>query len=74
MTPNELNGLIDELLDGLISEVDFLRLEAELHVTARARQAYYERLKLHTALQIEAEGLARLDREAGEPSVSPDPL
>ena len=35
MTPNERNGLIDELLDGLISEADFLRLEAGDHTATR---------------------------------------
>ena len=55
MNPEELNQLIDALLDGDCSEADFLRLEAELHVNPKARQTYYERLKLHTALQVEAE-------------------
>ena len=58
MKPEELNQLIDAVLDGVCSEADFLRLEAELHVNAKARQSYYQRLKLHTALQLESEGRA----------------
>ena len=54
MTKAELNELIDAVLDGVCSEADFVRLEAELHVDPEARQAYYERLKLHTALQLES--------------------
>ncbi len=46
--------LLDELLEGDISEADFLRLEAELIVSKEARLAYYERLKLHTGLQEES--------------------
>ncbi|MBK1833625.1 LamG-like jellyroll fold domain-containing protein [Roseibacillus ishigakijimensis] len=54
MTPSELTALIDSVLDGACSEADFLRLEAELHVDARARQLYYERLQLHEALTQQA--------------------
>ena len=54
MKREELNELIDEALDGVISEADFLRLEAELHVDEAARKVYYERLKLHTVLEMEA--------------------
>ena len=54
MSTAELIQLIDELLDGVCSEADFLRLEAELHVNPEARKLYYERLKLHTALQLES--------------------
>lgn len=57
MTLNERNPLIDELLDGSISEADFLRLEAELRVNPEARQAYYCRLKLDDSLKKEAESL-----------------
>lgn len=57
MNINKRNPLIDELLDGSISEADFLRLEAEMRVNPEARQAYYRRLKLNNALAIEAEGL-----------------
>ncbi|MFT5108918.1 MAG: hypothetical protein ACI8XO_002298 [Verrucomicrobiales bacterium] len=58
MKHDELDQLVDDLLDGACSEADFLRLEAELHVNLEARAAYYERLKLHTALQIESEDAA----------------
>ncbi|MEM1294155.1 MAG: LamG-like jellyroll fold domain-containing protein [Verrucomicrobiota bacterium] len=54
MNSAELNQLIDELLDGVCSEADFLRLEAELHVNPEARKTYYARLKLHTALQLDS--------------------
>ncbi len=55
MTASERDELLDALLDGDISEADFLRLEGEMHVDPDVRQAYYERLKLDTGLQIEAE-------------------
>ncbi|MDA0349166.1 MAG: FecR domain-containing protein [Verrucomicrobia bacterium] len=55
MTPDERNQLIDELLDATISEADFLRLEAEMRVNPEARQDYYNRLKLHSALKLEAQ-------------------
>jgi len=61
MNQDERIRLIDELLDGAISEADFLRLEAELDVNPGARRDYYERLKLDTALKLEIEG-----REAAE--------
>ena len=59
--------LIDDLLEGAISEADFLRLEAELIVSPEAREAYYDRLKLHTGLQEEA-------RSAGNETSSAAPL
>lgn len=55
MKPEERDALIDELIDGTISEAEFLRLEAEFHVDRSAREAYYQRLKLATLLEIEAE-------------------
>ncbi|MEM9280234.1 MAG: LamG-like jellyroll fold domain-containing protein [Verrucomicrobiota bacterium] len=55
MKPEERNQLIDELLDGVIAESDFVRLEAEMHVNSEAREAYYERLELSTLLAIDAE-------------------
>lgn len=54
MNEEENEQLIEGLLEGDISEADFLRLEAELIVSPEAREAYYERLKLHTGLQDEA--------------------
>lgn len=47
------DDLIDELLDGVISDADFLRLEAGMIVDEDVRRAYYERLKLHTVLEEE---------------------
>ena len=55
MTPGERDKLIDSLLDSDIDETDFLRLEAEMHIDPEVRQAYYERIKLDSSLQIEAE-------------------
>lgn len=54
MNESERLRLIDDLLDGELSEADFLRLEAEMIVNEEARQAYYERQKLHTGLHLEA--------------------
>lgn len=54
MNRSELNELIDALLEGAISEADFLRLEAELSVDSAAREAYYDRLTLSALLEIEA--------------------
>ncbi|NNE90547.1 MAG: hypothetical protein HKN23_02775 [Verrucomicrobiales bacterium] len=67
MTAEERDELIDGLLDGEISEADFLRLEAEMHIDPEVRQAYYERLKLDTNLQVEAEsrGGGRPDSSTG---------
>jgi len=66
MTPRERNELIDALLDQVISEADFLRLEAELHTSRAAREAYYERLKLHTVLSAEVEAGAVLAKDRQE--------
>ncbi len=54
MTPRELRQLIDELLEGEISEADFLRLEAQFSVDAEARREYYDRLALSASLEAEA--------------------
>ena len=51
MRSDECTRLIDELLDGVISQEDLQRLEAELESSAECRQAYYERQKLHSVLQ-----------------------
>lgn len=55
MRPDEYTRLIDELLEGLITQEDLQRLEAELESNAESRQAYYERQKLHSVLQADAE-------------------
>lgn len=65
MSPEELHTLIDALLDGDITEADFLRLDAELHVDPAARRAYYERQKLHLLLTNEAQ------RDAGRKTTPP---
>lgn len=54
MTPAERSRLIDSLLDGEISEADFLRIEAELLVDSDVRAEYYDRLKLQLLLEREA--------------------
>lgn len=55
MTPDERSFLIDAMLEGDISEADFLRLEAELTVDADVRAEYYDRLKLQVLLQRAAD-------------------
>jgi hypothetical protein len=54
MNHKERNELIDALLDGDISEADFLRLEAELSTDPAARKAYFDRVSLSQALAEEA--------------------
>ena len=55
MTENELRQKLDELLDGSISDADFLLLEAEMRVNPEVRESYYRRLNLHHALTLEAQ-------------------
>lgn len=55
MKGDDTDDLIDDLLEGEISEADFLRLEAELIVSKNARQSYYDQLKLDTGLRVESE-------------------
>ena len=54
MNRDERDQLIDELLEGVISEADFIRLEAEFHADPEARRAYYDRLNLDGLLEAEA--------------------
>lgn len=54
MTPAERGQLLDALLEGEISDADFLRLEAELSVDPDARREYYNRVTLSMLLQAEA--------------------
>ena len=63
MKPEERNQLIDELLDGVIDDVDFVRLEAEMHLNPEAREAYYKRLELATLREIDAESLKELEEK-----------
>jgi len=58
MSPNQRDRLIDALLDGEISEADFLILEAEMRIDSDVRTAYYQRLKLSEALRLEAGSLS----------------
>ncbi len=64
MTLNERDQLIDDLIEGSISEADFLKLEAEMRVSSEARQAYYARLKLTDSLRSESRHL--LEEVEGE--------
>jgi len=54
MTAEKLQSLIDDALEGTISEADFLQLEAELSVDPVARREYYDRVLLSTLLEAEA--------------------
>lgn len=49
-----LSELIDDALDGLLSEEALIRLEAELSTHEAARRAYYDRVLLTTLLEAEA--------------------
>ncbi len=55
MNSTNLAQLIDDLLDGSSSNDDFSHLEALLESNATARAVYYDRLHLHSALEISAE-------------------
>lgn len=54
MTPQERSELLEALLDGEISEADFLRIEAELSIDPEVRQEYYRRLQLDLLLEQQA--------------------
>ena len=54
MNPKERNALIDALLEGEISELAMLQLEAELSLDPAARKAYFDRIGLSQALTEEA--------------------
>lgn len=69
MTPKDRSNLIEQLLDGEISEADFLRLEAELTVDAAARQEYYDRVAL--SVLLEAESATRQDSLPQAPTRRP---
>lgn len=72
MKSDELNDLLDSLLDGDISEADFLRLEAELSVDPNARQQYYQRIKLSVLLENVAVESPPPEGRAVEPSNDDD--
>ncbi|MEM9365681.1 MAG: LamG-like jellyroll fold domain-containing protein [Planctomycetota bacterium] len=64
----ERDELIDSLIEGDITEADFLRLEAEMSVDAEVRQAYYRRLKLTHLLRLEA---GDVSGQSSEPTLTP---
>lgn len=70
MTPQEQDQLIDALIDGSITDADHLRIEAELIVDPRARQAYYRRIQLDLLLEQEA-GLQPAAQAHELPTTSP---
>lgn len=51
MTPRQRSQLIDSMLEGNLSEADFIRLEAELSVDPNARREYYDRITLSMLLE-----------------------
>jgi len=53
MNIEQRSQLIDALVEGEISEADFVRLEAEMLVDPEVRQEYYERVKLDTLIDVE---------------------
>lgn len=71
MKPNERDELIDALIEGDITEADFIRLEAEMLVDPLARKAYLDRVALTQALMAEA-GIASATTAA--PTVKPQRL
>jgi hypothetical protein len=60
MNREPLSELIDDALEGLLSEESLIRLEAELSVDEAARRMYYDRVLLTTLLEAEA-----TEREGG---------
>ncbi len=69
MTPSERKKLFDALIDGDISDADFLRLEAELSVDANVRQEFYKRMQLDLLLEREAKSQDQTD-PSGVPAFS----
>lgn len=68
MNHQERDQLIDALIEGDISEADFVRLEAEFSVDKAARQAYYDRLTLSSMLTTVANGPSAAVRKAVQPA------
>ena len=66
MTPGERDELLDGLLEGVLSEANFIRLEAELSVDPEARREYYDRVGLSQLLKHEAVGTSQ-DRQLLKP-------
>lgn len=59
MNSDQRAKLLDELLDGTISEADLLVIEAELTVNADARQEYYRRVQLQILLERESQDVSK---------------
>lgn len=53
MNTEERSQLIDALIEGEISESDFVRLEAEMLVDPEVRREYYDRVQLDTLIDVE---------------------
>lgn len=68
MNCQERNQLIDALIEGDISEADFVRLEAEFSVDKAARQAYYDRLTLSAMLTTVANAPSQAVRKPVRPA------
>jgi|GEM_PF-323332 len=68
MNRHKMKELIDSLLEGDISEADFVKLEAELSVDDDLRKEYLKRVALSSLLEVEAENTIASD---GEGDVSP---
>ena len=51
MNADKRDQLLDALIEGDLTEADFIKIEAELLVNAEARQAYYRRLGLTVLLE-----------------------
>ena len=68
MNNQERNELIDALIEGDISEADFVRLEAEFTIDPEARQAYYDRLTLSAMLTTVANAPSQPVRKSVAPA------
>ena len=51
MKPNELDALIEDCLEGRLSEADAERLSAELQESPEARTRYWESASIHGLLE-----------------------
>ena len=75
MIEKEKLQLIDALIDGSLSEADFIRLEAELLMDPELRQAYYQRQELHILLQEYVnENKTELEKPEKFPAIKKLPL
>ncbi len=69
MNRHKFKELVDALLEGELSEAEFLELEAELTVDPELRREYLDRIALTTLLEAEAN--AEVIEPDERPSVSP---